>query len=87
MKGAFDTRLVTGQAIEFGLEIVVVEQVEISGGAGAKLSFHATDASKVPGGRYQVVEECLLDCALGSDVGLVIGKQSAKFFAIFRADN
>src|SRR5579864_7898652 len=50
VESALDAGLMAGQAIELGLDLVVVEQVEVGGCAGAELGFHAADAAQVPGG-------------------------------------
>ena len=86
MEGALDARLMAGEAVELGLDLVVVEQVQIGSGAGAEVSLHATDAAQVPGGSDQLVEDGLLKRPFRSDVVLESSEQFVELLAILGAD-
>jgi hypothetical protein len=72
VEASLDAGLVAGEPVELVLEVVVGKEILV-GGLAAELGFHAADAAKIPGCGYQLVEQSLLDSALGFDVGLVIG--------------
>ena len=72
VEASLDAGLVAGKPVELVLEVVVRKEI-LNGGLAAELGFHAADTAKIPGCGYQLVEQSLLDSALGFDVGLVIG--------------
>jgi hypothetical protein len=80
---ALDARVVTGEPVELGLEIVVVKKVSIGCGVGAEFGFHAADPAQVPGRCDELVEQGLLEHALRSDVVLEFGGEGFEFFTIF----
>jgi len=49
MEGTLDAGLMSGETIEFGGQVGVVEDVEVGLGGGGQFRFHAADA----GGRFQ----------------------------------
>jgi len=86
MESAFNTGLVTGEAIELGLELVIIEEFRVGLGIGAELGFHAANPEQVPGGGYQFIEHGLLQRAARVDFGLVIGAERFEFFAVLEGN-
>ena len=86
MKGSLDAGVVAGEPVELILEFVVGHEVVV-GRASAEFGFHTADPVKVPGGGHQLIEQGLLDGALGFDVGLVIGEQIVELFLFAGGDD
>jgi hypothetical protein len=63
-----------------------MKEIEKSGSARAEFGLHASDLAEFPGGGDKRFEKSLLDCTLGSDVGLETGEHGLELFAIFGAD-
>jgi hypothetical protein len=55
MEGSLDAGVVAGQTVELVLEVVVGQEIPVSG-AGAEFGFQTADAVKVPGCGYQLIE-------------------------------
>jgi hypothetical protein len=76
--------LVTGQTLEGGFEGVFEEGV---GGFGGQFRFQAADAAEVPGGVDELIEQVVLEGALGIELGLVGGEEVVKLFLFAFADD
>ena len=86
MEGSLDAGVVAGEPVELSLEFVVGQEVVV-GRAGTEFGFHAADAAKVPCGGHQLIEQRLLDGALGFDVGLVGGEQIVELLLFAGSDD
>jgi len=60
MEDALDESVVTGETVELGGQVGVIEDVEVGFRGGGQFRFHATDAAKIPGGGNELVEQNLL---------------------------
>ncbi len=67
VEGAFEAGVVAAEAVEFALELLIVECGE-GVDAAAEAGFHAADAAEVPGGVDDLIEQGLLEDALGLEL-------------------
>jgi len=82
-EGALGAGVVAGQTLDGGFGVSVGEGIAILGQVG----FEAADALEVPGGEDELVEEALLDHALGLEVGLVGGEEVFEFLEFVLGDD
>jgi len=82
-EGALGAGVVAGQAEDDGFGFVGGERI----GAGGQAGFEAADAAEVPGGEDELVEQVLLEHALGLEVVLVGGEEVVEFLAFLRGDD
>ncbi len=81
MEGTLDAGLVSSETVEFNLKVVVREQIAVLE-AGAQLGFHAANAAEVPRGGDQLIEQGLLNSALGFDFDLEIGEELLELLVL-----
>ncbi len=58
----------------------------MGGGVGQRV-FHAADAAEIPGRGHELVEQSLLNGALGADVCFELRLEFFEFFAVFESQD
>ena len=86
MEGALDAGVVTSEAVELILQIVIGQQFLVRG-AGTQFNLHAANTVKVPRGGDELIKQGLLDAALRLDIGLAMGEQLLEFFVFAWGDD